>query len=429
MRGILRNSLLFGMSPKPEMSESIQPFGTTVDQRLRSLMAHPLYGDPDDARLRDHVAAEFARAYPETDGGDATGRMIRTGPAIRPEEVRPFPPPAEEPGAPSLPGLPDAERAPSPDLAKPWLQPLPKDWQGESWARPWPAIAKPPRPGQSPEATVNLLAAAGAEAKPKGGVPPERVPGSRASGQAEDAAAPPLSNLEARQAARHGTSRTATLPEIVGRAIPTEAKIPAMAGAGKILGWEQAARALDHYRGASGKPLEMPPDWLRAQPEILEAEEVNRKNLRQDIINDSDLKSRIGVLKEGQSITNTVTQKNKKIKADGRGDLHYASGKSNLDTNTTLTFTRKGDEIAITGDQTHRWHDMYDWAKGSKFLGGTVTGDEMIALEERGKAKTFEMVGAWGGKVSGRILIGPDGKLSEPDFNWATKKEQEKGRR
>ncbi|SBW08735.1 hypothetical protein KL86APRO_12444 [uncultured Alphaproteobacteria bacterium] len=58
------------------------------------------------------------------------------------------------------------------------------------------------------------------------------------------------------------------------------------------------------------------------------------------------------------------------------------------------------------------------YGKRARWSRGPVTGDEMIEQETRGKAKTFEMIGGWGGKVTGSIPIGPDGRLGEPDFDW-----------
>ena len=60
----------------------------------------------------------------------------------------------------------------------------------------------------------------------------------------------------------------------------------------------------------------------------------------------------------------------------------------------------------------------YDWHKGTTFFGGLVTGEEMRALETRGKAKRFKMTGDWTGTVSGVIELGPDGTLGEIDLDW-----------
>ncbi len=70
----------------------IVPVGDTVEQRLRSLMEHPLYSDPVDGRLRDHVGDLYRRAYPGEARADATGRTEIAAPAIAPEDVMPFDP-------------------------------------------------------------------------------------------------------------------------------------------------------------------------------------------------------------------------------------------------------------------------------------------------------------------------------------------------
>lgn len=70
----------------------IVPRGETVDERLRSLMEHPLYSDPVNGRLRDHVGELYRRAYPGEARADATGRTEIAASAIEPEDVTPFDP-------------------------------------------------------------------------------------------------------------------------------------------------------------------------------------------------------------------------------------------------------------------------------------------------------------------------------------------------
>lgn len=329
MRKRIRNSLFSDAAPPSGSGFPIVPTGDTVDRRLRSLMEHPLYHDPADDRLRTHVTQEFARAYPDAEAYDAAGRTLRSGPAIRPEDVRAF--------------------------------------------------------------------------DPEG-----------AAVQFADARTPD------RQAARHGTAGNATLPQAIGRAIPTDTKIGAMETGGRLIGFDMAAEALRHYRGGSGEPLELPADSLRAHPAIRDAESWNQENLKQNILTTPDLRDSLAALKEGESLTRPLAWENKDIRADGFNDLHYASGKSNLDTTATLTFTRAGGNIRVEGDQTHRWRDVYDWQKDTSFLGGLVTGDEMLALENQGKAKPFDMHGTWSGpRVSGSIPIGDDGSLGEPEIDWS----------
>ncbi|WP_337996394.1 hypothetical protein [Oleispirillum naphthae] len=159
---------------------------------------------------------------------------------------------------------------------------------------------------------------------------------------------------------------------------------------------------------------------LRSGPAIRDAEEQNRGWMDKNFPNQPGPRDKLAALKEGQSLTHPLTRQNKDINADGFNDLHYASGKSNLDTTATLTFTRDGGNIRVEGDQAHRWRDVYDWQKDTSFLGGLVTGDEMLVLENQGKAKPFDMHGEWGGPpVSGRIPIGDDGSLGEPEIDWS----------
>jgi len=45
-----------------------------------------------------------------------------------------------------------------------------------------------------------------------------------------------------------------------------------------------------------------------------------------------------------------------------------------------LTFTRNGNTLTFEGTRNERWHDKYDWEKGTKFMKGMITGDEMQAF-------------------------------------------------
>jgi len=230
-----------------------------------------------------------------------------------------------------------------------------------------------------------------------------------------EAQASPLAD---RQAARHGTAGHDPFLKVVGRTIPTAVKTDAMEFGAHAIGFDMAAQALEHYRGGSGEPLELPSEALRAHPAIQRAQADNQGQLSQHFLNQPGLSDKLSALKDGESLTYPLTQTNKGINADDFSDLHYAAGRSNLDTTATLTFTRKGSMLAVDGGQAHDWHDVYDWAKGSSFFGGAMTGDEMIGLEKQGKAKPFVLRGQWKTPVRGSIPIGADGTLGIPDINW-----------
>lgn len=395
MLRLLQNSLLSGLSPRAADAPAVQPSGDTVDQRIRSLMEHPLYADPEDSRLRDHVAEEFARAYPGPAEPDLTGRLSRTAPAIRPEDVRPFPPPFVAPAT--------TLRSRREDT----LQPSPG-----RMARRFPEFGEVPPPVARPLADTRLPPRAEASPPVVSGREPLRHRPRLASSDGRGGG----NSCPFRVSKDRGNETGAwSRPK---NPVPGETKAELLVYGGKLLGLPQAARALDHYRGGSGRPLEMPAEWLRAHEEIRRAEGENQTSLVDSIKADQELIRQLETLEEGQSVSRTLHKKNKNINAKGQSDLHYASGLSNLDSSAIFTFTREGGRIVMSGEQEHRWHDVYDWQKGTKFLHGLVTGDEMIELETRGKAKTFEMIGGWSGKVTGSIPIGPDGRLGEPDFDW-----------
>jgi len=205
-----------------------------------------------------------------------------------------------------------------------------------------------------------------------------------------------------------------TLLETIGSNISTETKTDIMEFGGKLTGKEQAATALDHYKNGKGADLRMPTDFLREQQEITDAEGINQDAIGQKLLNEKPYRDQLLSIQDGESAKLLIDTEFKGIKAKGSSDLHYTSNLSNLDTDMDLTFTRKGDTLTFEGTRTNNWHDLYDWQKGTKFMKGMITGDEMQALPD---SKPFKMFGKWEGSVSGHILIEKNGKLGVPKFD------------
>lgn len=198
----------------------------------------------------------------------------------------------------------------------------------------------------------------------------------------------------------------------------TLAKVFAMKHGGSLLGFDQAARALDHYQNGNGANLEMSSDWLRSYESIQKAETKNKSKLETQVLSQPANQQQLSSLKNGQSLTLSGQLENKKIDAKGFTDLHYASGLSNLNTTATYTFTREGDEISVEVTATHDWSDPYDWENGTSFMFGLVTGDEMNDMKARAQAQTFNMVSSWRETAKGKLAIGANGQLILGPLKW-----------
>ena len=197
----------------------------------------------------------------------------------------------------------------------------------------------------------------------------------------------------------------------------TNDKISAMIFGGSVLGFDQSARALEHYRQGSKEDLKMSTDWLRNNVEIQKAETNNQEALTESILSTKKTQDRLSALKNGQSLTVTDQYLNEKINAQGLTDLHFASGRSKLQTQVTLTFTRKDNTFVVDGKTTHHWFDDYNWHNDTSFLGGAITGEQMNALQATG-ANPFQMIGDWTTTVQTEI---PVGTINAPDvtaLNW-----------
>ncbi|CCQ75665.1 hypothetical protein [Magnetospira sp. QH-2] len=128
--------------------------------------------------------------------------------------------------------------------------------------------------------------------------------------------------------------------------IATEHKAWLLEHGGRAVGMEQSARALKHYNEGSGQDLQMPTEWLRSNKEITEAEDTNHTAIGSELISDPAVNQQLSSLKDGQSVTIPIGKTLDEIDADGISDLHFASGKSNLQTTGEVTVTRQGNPVA-----------------------------------------------------------------------------------
>ena len=83
------------MAEKQKPKTAILPQGNTVDERLRSMMAHPNYAKKKDPAVVKHIQDEFKRAYPGKLQYDETGKMIQPKSVIQANEVHAYDPNGE----------------------------------------------------------------------------------------------------------------------------------------------------------------------------------------------------------------------------------------------------------------------------------------------------------------------------------------------
>ena len=82
--------------------------------------------------------------------------------------------------------------------------------------------------------------------------------------------------------------------------------------------------------------------------------------------------------------------------------------------------TRNADVVTVRGRVTHSWNDTYDWHKGlSAYIPsvGTVKDDDAVALENAGRAKSFEMSASWSQSVEVTLRI-VEGEPRNPQIEW-----------
>jgi len=92
--GNTENGILDAIHANPDQPPiaPIIPEGKTVDEQLRSFAQHPMYNDPNDRSLFDHVTKEYQRAYPGNVQYDEFGKMLKPEPAISAADIQPFDP-------------------------------------------------------------------------------------------------------------------------------------------------------------------------------------------------------------------------------------------------------------------------------------------------------------------------------------------------
>ena len=102
-------------------------------------------------------------------------------------------------------------------------------------------------------------------------------------------------------------------------------------------------------------------------------------------------------------------------------DFVLASGTSNIRSEGTLKFTRRGDLVFFEGTVTHNWKDDFDWDKGKNLIPGIPFLPEQTEfiqpLSKANVGKRFEIEARWQRKLAGTLRI-KNGQLSIEDIRW-----------
>ena len=222
------------------------------------------------------------------------------------------------------------------------------------------------------------------------------------------------------------------------------------------LGWTFAGGNLRHFLLGSGLTRVFPADTMRAFGAVIDAEEFNRNRFDDDWTNeDAVVYEKIAGLADGESVTMALTPE-MKAKKNGKFDqmlirnqpiwaraikisknpmnalglgslkprsefeLFFGSGNSELTSEGRFVATRNADIVTVRGQVTHSWNDTYDWHEGlSVFIPsvGRVKDDDAVALENAGRAKSFEMSASWSQSVEVTLQI-VEGEPRNPQIEW-----------
>jgi hypothetical protein len=122
---------------------------------------------------------------------------------------------------------------------------------------------------------------------------------------------------------------------------------------------------------------------------------------------------RILALRPGQSITDSEPFEGRykfQLPRDRFSDHRLLLGNGFIRANGRFTFSRNGSIIEVTGVIENRIRDPFDFEEGrvARFLPGIeVRHDDMIKLEQHGRAKTFMVRSTWRRRIKGRLRIVP----------------------
>jgi len=179
-------------------------------------------------------------------------------------------------------------------------------------------------------------------------------------------------------------------------------------------------KAWERYLDGTGGAVDYDPRWILRHKKLQAAAKSIEGNYRDWIIGDLEtdnpsraIVDRLLTLKSGQSLTATEPFDGRykfDLPADRFSDHRLLLGNGYIRAKGNSSFSRKGSIIEVNGVIENRIRDPFDFEKGrvTRFLPGIeVRHDDMIRLEQHGRAKRFMVRSTWRRRIKGRLRIVP----------------------
>ncbi|MDH5722968.1 MAG: hypothetical protein OEY94_06570 [Alphaproteobacteria bacterium] len=186
-----------------------------------------------------------------------------------------------------------------------------------------------------------------------------------------------------------------------------------------------AAENLEYFLEGSGKQKKLSREEARSRVFVINGEEANRKRFTESLVSKTKAGSKLLKLKNGEAIKikdnwdyeagylpeKSVIDPSKSHLLRGDLDEVLSTGTSFVKSGGSFNVKRKGDTIHIDGIVIHRWEDKYDFDPMQSGGAGAV------ALEEAGRAKSYDIKSNWKQRVTGTLQI-KNGELVNPRLTW-----------
>ena len=186
-------------------------------------------------------------------------------------------------------------------------------------------------------------------------------------------------------------------------------KVNHVASVGESLGYSQAAANLRYWLSARWGVRQFPTSAFQNNTDVLDhLRDYQRFRIGEGVRQ----RLRDGRLRIGQSTVLTWTDS-----MVGTGDLYFALGGFTVDSRVQVTVTGRtgyGNYIVRVDSWQTRLFDLYDWDPNQRYVffdGTVVTGKQMIAVENAGRAVNFNVISEYATitrpDVAGTMVIGP----------------------
>jgi len=183
---------------------------------------------------------------------------------------------------------------------------------------------------------------------------------------------------------------------------------------------DNAIGAWERYLDGTGGAVDYDPRWILRHKRLKAAANSIERNYQNWIVGDLKtddpsraIADRLLTLRSGQSITVKEPFDGRykfELPEDRFSDHRLLLGNGFIRATGNFTFSRKGSTIEINGVIENRIRDPFDFTKGrvTRFLPGVeVRHDDMIRLEQHGRAKRFMVRSTWRRRIEGRLRIVP----------------------